>query len=221
MSMPPDLTSAIQAAHVALSNDPHQHLELRYRQPILAALGPKMDASRTDGGPGYQRRTYLDLLTVKRVLPLWQAIWPSNTLPQQATAQAEKLLRGAPAQRDAAYQDIREYWGVFSDFNTEENPQDAKESMVLFAAIKALCRATYDMSFDPAQPPAEIKPGQFMLDGQVGPFNRDAAFDASVAAANGLPWDSTSSPQRRRAFWEWWLREAVPAAWESVPESGR
>lgn len=221
MGMPTQLGSAIQAAQAALSNDPNSHLELRHRQPIMAAMGPKMDTSRTNGGGGYQRRTHLDLLTVRHVLPLWQALWPNNHTPQDLLSQADGLRGGTQAQRDAAYQDIRECWTVFNDFNTEENPNDAKESMVLFAAIKTLCRATYDMSFDPALPPREIKPGQFMLDGQIGPLSREAAFDASVAAANGLPWDPTSSPSQRRAYWEWWLREAVPAAWNAVPDDGQ
>jgi hypothetical protein len=44
---------------------------------------------------------------------------------------------------------------------------------------------------------------------------------ALVAAAGifaGPLWARAFDPERRRAFWPWWLGAALPAAWDAVPE---
>lgn len=40
---------------------------------------------------------------------------------------------------------------------------------------------------------------------------RDTA-SAAVLAEAGAPWLDYSDPQKRLAFWEWWLLEALPAS---------
>jgi len=52
----------------------------------------------------------------------------------------------------------------------------------------------------------------------IDPWSSDAARDAAAAFA-GPVWEQPSSDrEKRREFWSWWLREAVPAAWRAVPE---
>lgn len=41
---------------------------------------------------------------------------------------------------------------------------------------------------------------------------------ACIAFAGGSVVHNETSPEQVSAFWKWWLREAVPKAWESVPE---
>jgi len=47
----------------------------------------------------------------------------------------------------------------------------------------------------------------------------DSSFFAAAAYAGGAVWDSDSDSLKRREFWEWWLNEAVPMAWDSEPDS--
>jgi hypothetical protein len=54
------------------------------------------------------------------------------------------------------------------------------------------------------------------VDDQVSPEEHDGSYMASVALAGGSPWTPGSDPARRREFWQWWLREAVPAAWRAA-----
>jgi hypothetical protein len=48
-----------------------------------------------------------------------------------------------------------------------------------------------------------------VLDGD--PYAWTASFAASVAAAGGATWEvGIGSPERRRAYWLWWLTDAIP-----------
>jgi hypothetical protein len=49
--------------------------------------------------------------------------------------------------------------------------------------------------------------------------DRDAAFYAVCAEAGGPLWYKWQDALKRRAFWEWWLGEAVPAAYRRAQES--
>ncbi|HBE21460.1 MAG TPA: hypothetical protein DDW51_28675 [Cyanobacteria bacterium UBA11367] len=49
----------------------------------------------------------------------------------------------------------------------------------------------------------------------------NASFFAACAYANGPVWQiksGKSDSTKRQEFWEWWLTQAVPAAWEAVRE---
>lgn len=45
---------------------------------------------------------------------------------------------------------------------------------------------------------------------EVDPQEWDACFFASLAIAGGAVWDGAGDPVRRRAFWQWYLDEAIP-----------
>jgi Immunity protein Imm5 len=212
MSTPPPISQVINDSLAAVRADAHHHLELGARQTVLAALGPALDPSVPFGGRGHQRRTMLDITTVQHILPLWQAVWPDDDSPQEVLAEADHALRGTASAEEDVRSSILWLWTVFDDFTLDDGDQHPSQSLVLFAAIKALCRAFNDQGFDPTR----IDPRA--TDGHTPPRSTDAAFDASVAYADGVPWDQTSHDARRLEFWEWWLTQAVPAAWEAVPE---
>jgi immunity protein Imm5 of predicted polymorphic toxin system len=212
MSTPSPIARVINASLAAVRADAHHHLELGPRQTVLAALGPALDPSLPFGGRGHQRRTLLDIATVQHILPLWQAVWPDDDSPQEVLAEADHALRGAAGTADEVRSRILWLWTVFDDFSLDDEDQHSSQSLVLFASIKALCRAFNDQGFDPTR----IDPRA--TDGHIPPRSTDAAFDAAVASADGVPWDETSNGARRLEFWEWWLTQAVPAAWAAVPE---
>jgi hypothetical protein len=43
-----------------------------------------------------------------------------------------------------------------------------------------------------------------------------AEFWACVARSGGAPWESGSDAHKRGEYWEWWLDEALPAAYALV-----
>jgi hypothetical protein len=53
---------------------------------------------------------------------------------------------------------------------------------------------------------------QYDLDAE----EQDTAFLASLAFGGGDEGEAAYRPELRRDFWQWYLDEAVPAAWRSV-----
>jgi len=46
--------------------------------------------------------------------------------------------------------------------------------------------------------------------------SHDGPLYACAAYSGDLPWGKRSDPVKRREFWDWWLREAAPAAYDCV-----
>jgi hypothetical protein len=86
--------------------------------------------------------------------------------------------------------------------------------LIGYAANRVLYQAFCDSGFDPE------KAGEVLSDEDLSPYYMDASYLSSVAAAGGFPSQKEADPAKRLEFWEWWLSEAVPQAWDSVPEQG-
>lgn len=216
MTLSTGLEQAIQAGLAAMQRDPGLHLDRPFRQAIYAALGPRVDYSFPGGGAGHIRRTHLDRLASQHVLPIWDTVWPSVHLPREILALADQALFASQAERDTARRELGYYVSEADDFEQADQNQHPFEGGVLRAAIKTLSRAVSEVSFDPTHPDLATR------DQQTDYNDWDTAFYAAAASSLSVPWRSDAAGNaRRRAFWEWWLREAVPAAWESVPEGGR
>lgn len=72
--------------------------------------------------------------------------------------------------------------------------------------------AAYRISVDDQEYELDQAPDPYYYDAE------DPARDAAYAASSGAPFNKPSDPARRREFWTWWLREAVPtAAFSAVP----
>ncbi|GAA1843617.1 hypothetical protein GCM10009687_06500 [Asanoa iriomotensis] len=50
-------------------------------------------------------------------------------------------------------------------------------------------------------------------EGEVDSEDWEASYFASIALAGGAVWEKAADPTRRRAFWLWYLRDAVPASY--------
>lgn len=75
-----------------------------------------------------------------------------------------------------------------------------------FAAVCAVTTALNDEVF------GVTELDDLRSDRELDPYEWDASFYASIAYAGGASWESQSSAQKRRAFWEWYLNEGVPIA---------
>ncbi|NJK69605.1 MAG: hypothetical protein HC941_26545 [Microcoleus sp. SU_5_3] len=82
------------------------------------------------------------------------------------------------------------------------------------AAAQALNTAIEDEIFDPDGIDYNLTDNQ-------DTEGNDASFFAACACANGPIWQiksGKSDSSKRQEFWEWWLMQAVTAAWEAVKE---
>jgi hypothetical protein len=86
-------------------------------------------------------------------------------------------------------------------------------SYVGYSAAQALGVALYDEFFDSTQV------NYTLIDSDIDEHEQDTAFYAACAAAGGPIWSPNTDSIKRRAFWEWWLMDAVPTAWEAFPDS--
>jgi len=141
------------------------------------------------------------------VLPIWERIWLDDDRPHRLLAAADRVVAGHPpdptardesARLRASLDDILSLGG------------DLTPLYAAYSAGRALVTALDDEDFDPAH----LDPT--LTDASCDAYTVDAAFWAATATAAGSIWEPASSPTRRRAFWEWWLDEAVPTAWQAV-----
>ena len=78
-----------------------------------------------------------------------------------------------------------------------------------YAACRALAVALYDETFSRSDTGAEPHWSE--------PYLLDPAEHASAAYAGGHPGDPSSDPEKRRAYWLWYCRHAVPGVLSAAP----
>lgn len=194
--LPEVLEAALRQAHEVLARDPRGDLPRGHREAIWAALG-----ARDEGGR--RRRAILGIEAVGQVLPEWERVWPRDRMPHQLLAQAAAVLDGS-ADRARALDDLNRAFTALD--NLVISSREKIPAGVGYGAARALATALDDEVFDPSTVRLE------RTDADVDPYEHDPGYLAAVVRAGGPPWDPDSSSTRRREFWEWWLREAVPAA---------
>ena len=106
---------------------------------------------------------------------------------------------------DAASARAGDFWTEMDNLMIHEQ-QNQAPLIAGYAADCVVSVALFDESFDPDNPHDNTQ------DEDLDPYEWDAAYYAAMVYAGGASWNEASSPARRREFWEWYLREAVPAA---------
>lgn len=203
MSIPDILAERIRAGLEQVREHPRHELDLAQRDAILAAMGLRDPRATLDSHEGKRRRAVLAVLTARHVLPIWQRAWPMSDSPQTAIAAAEALLRSSA--------DVSDPYAVIERCQVEIEQvmrEDHVSACSGRSAVQALVVAVEDEFFDPA-----------VADGETGSGAQDEYEDddtatlASTAYAGGSASNPASDPELRQKFWEWWLTEAVPAAY--------
>ena len=200
--LPADRRGVLRQAEEALDASEHGELPLAHRRRIWEALGQAPEGGH--GSPGHRRRTILDLITVEHVKPLWDRTYPSDGTVEELIDAARQVLddRHPPEWADEL-QSRR--WVEITDRMGEDHQLVA--GYVGTAACCALSTAAHDKSYADLPPDTD--------DYDVDSEDWDASFLAAMAAAGGEVGDPDASDGRRREFWKWYLREAVPAAWNA------
>jgi hypothetical protein len=207
MTLSTELIAAIQNASSALSTNTDGELILPERKQIWRAMGDLLvEGNRAIKGIGLKRRTKLARLCVQKVLALWDEVWPYDDGPRQMLITADQYLNGA-IDYDVAWERKNTYWSKLDNLIYEGNHLTIVN--VGFAAVKVVTTALVDEIFDPQDPEENIS------DESLDPYQWDASLYASAAYAGGFAWEEQSDKLRRREFWQWYLIEAVPSAWEA------
>jgi|GEM_PF-980021 len=226
MVLPAVVTQQIEKALIALQIHPQQTLMPIERLAIYDAFGFRSNLQE-------QRvRAYLALITAQRVLPLWQVAFPSDDMPKRMLVLAEGVLRRT-VDTEVAAREMADAW--------YHHPQSGdSEEYVLWhiycageAALNAVSEALgknplaeriQDYTSANHKDPIYIKDAETITDNDLVYGVADTASSAAIAYAgridggDGYLIDSPSDPEKRREFWEWWLTEAIPQAWELAAE---
>jgi hypothetical protein len=164
-------------------------------------------------GGGRRERTKLATLSVEKVLPLWQSLFPRDQTPCQALDLVDRILAGAISTQ-IAQKEMRRLW-THCDNLAWRYTDRQHAVMVGYGAIQSVREALSEKHFGCEQV------SDTTIDMDVDPYDHDSAFCAAIAYSGGPPWEKNSNSQKRLEFWTWWLTCAVCAAVSvGAPEAG-
>ena len=206
MALPRELDQVIYGGLQALASNANGELVLRFRRKIWRAFGPVvLDGKKAVIGDALIRRTRLAHRCASQVLPIWYQAFQGDNNPERMLTTAQRYLRG-DISWDAAWEIKNRSWSKLDDLINEGKHLNAVYTG--YSAANVITTALSDERF--ALP--EVKAAQ--LDDDLDPYEWDASFCASIAYANGAPWDDQSNKERRREFWKWYLSAAIPEIWK-------
>lgn len=167
----------------------------------------------------------LSIITAKFVLPIWQQAMPLHpnenpsedesasydNLPEYLLELAEGLLTGR-VDIETAVRAAGDYWYVMGNIGEDElRPRGVASAIKAYyageASLMALNETLSGSMFD------TIRGWESYTDDTLG-YAHDSASAAVKAYSGTNPWTSVDF-QKRLEFWEWWLTEALPIAWEA------
>jgi hypothetical protein len=187
------VTVDVERALAVLESRADGHLPLAERRRLRATWGFDAD--------GRRRRVALDRRVAEHVLPRFDAERPGDGRPRTMLDLADAVLDGDVDREDAIVDAV----GAFNDFD-DLRDEDVSEPAIYAALSATRVVGTAGWDAEPAQ--LEDPRDDDALDADQW----DAAFLASLAVAPSLPWMSAPGDvEPRRAFWRWYLSEAVPA----------
>ena len=171
-----------------------------------------------DDEVSYQHRIRLKMACVRHVLPVWYRGFPDDQRVEDMIALTQDLMDRRITDVDQAQEYAESLLvGVIDDVNasaTEVEPGLLKpdattetSSFVADAASHAVFSACY------RDPDMDLwEEFDDMVDDELLPDSLESSYSCASAAAGALNWmpvEQTDVPARR-AFWTWYLDEAIP-----------
>jgi Immunity protein Imm5 len=192
--VPEELADRVAAALHTLDARADGHLPLPVRRAVRVALGA--------GETGHRRRFALARRCAESVLARWLHERPDDGRPDELIALAARVLAGE-ADGERASRTAVDFATDVYDLLDEEISEPALNAAM--AADRLITAARWD---DDGERLDEAHD-----DEDVDAFEWETAFYASMAGAPSLPKMGVAAhAEPRRAFWRWYLEEAVPAA---------
>lgn len=208
-----ELAKLVETGLNLISEHPFHHLELGIREGIYLQLGPQ------GSNLGYKRRVALANIVLDKIIPLWNSIWPASGLLEPMMERFVKLKGNCtPEEREDILVSFDEDWEQVISFIEKNKITDLKhrnhyfaESVTGLAVVQALAIAGCDIFMTNEEPCIDRK--DEISDFRYSELHFYAAFAYAGGAPYKLPHFESGNPQKYKAFWEWWLFEALPHAW--------
>ena len=216
MALPTSAQALCDQLLELMRNDPDHHITPLQRHELLQIL----DVPDVPSPVLNRFRGWLGIMTARYVLPIWQATLPiwseippdlpdNNLLPERLITLAESVVAGT-TDLQHAWQEANEQWYIVGNIGDSFTAFRDDIPLNVYYACDAALRALYETlntDFLDQMPEHADSTDATLLDEW-----RDSASSAVVAYAGG----GEVEPEdilKRRLFWEWWLQEALPAAW--------
>jgi hypothetical protein len=153
---------------------------------------------------GQLARKWLAIITARRVLPVWQHTRPHDNLAIHVLTIAERVCN-QEIQIEIAQEEAGKYWEEL-----EQLGNGAIRPYHGFFAGQACIQALFEvLGRDPFEG-IELLPDEFKHS-DLDPWCSDTAIWAEVALTDPGPFVD-SDDFKRKEFWTWWLKDAIPMA---------
>jgi immunity protein Imm5 of predicted polymorphic toxin system len=199
--LPEDIAARVDRAHKVLESRPDGRLPLPERRAIRELFGPWQAEPDADALPGLRRRYALSRASAEHVLPVWKAEAPDDEKPERMLALADAVLERRVDARTAIDESQRvsvEIGDLAGDGQISQSANAAGQAAC--TTVVAAAAGDYGEDVPPDTDDNDLEPDEW-----------EAEFEASFAVTDYPNQD----PEDLRAYWRWYLDEAVPAAWQS------
>ena len=211
--VPTPLREVLEQAHHAMQQHPQHALLPIYRYKIYQAM------REAAGSHADRVRVQLALLSARKVLPIWYEQRPNDPWPEQLMATAESIVQGHASKEAGFALAQRAFDRVVALGSEWRGPGTAEINEYAQSAAEAAVQALYEASgIFHLSKPQDARENETNAD--LDPWSSDPALWAEMAYTGGV-WDPASDLQRREEFWEWWLFEAIPQAWQKGRGAGQ
>ena len=175
-------------------------LGIAQRQRIWVAMNDPDDPEAS-----YRHRTYLKIACVRHVQHYWDRTFPSNPGVEEMLALTQALIdrkadpKRAEKQAEDFFDDIMAHTDVTPDLEPAIRVADAASGTAMTACYR---NPDYDIA-DGTEDDDELLPASL-----------EPSYSCASAAAGGMNWQPAEELdiEARRAFWTWYLDEAIPWA---------
>ena len=190
----------VERGRVELAASSEGILSLKQRTRIWVAMDDPDDPEAS-----YRHRTYLKIACVRHVQHYWDRTFPSNPGVEEMLALTQALIdrkadpKRAEERADEFFDDIIVRTDVTPDLEPAIRVADAASKTV----FSACCR---NPDYDTAEDEDD--------DDELLPDALEPSYSCASAAAGGMNWQPAEELdiEARRAFWTWYLDEAIPWA---------
>ena len=192
------LATQIKIAQVKVGGDSKGILSIGARMRFWEAM---VDANQPEAS--YRRRTYLDMLCVRKVQYIWEQTFRGRPDIDEMLSLAASLTENRVDVDDAKRSAYRFFQSLGNDATNPDNDQaifvaNAAQHMVISACHRD---------------PYYVIDEELEDDDELLPDSLDCSYACACAVAGGMNWRPADEVdvEARRAFWMWYLNEAIPS----------
>ena len=196
------LAAEIKIAATEVGVDSKGILSIGARMRLWEAM---IDANQPEAS--YRRRTYLDMLCIRKVQYIWEQTFRGRPDIDEMLSLAASLTENRVDADDAERSAYRFFQSLGNDAT---NPENDKAIFVANAAQHMVISACH-------RDPYYVIDEELEDDDELLPDSLDCSYVCACAVAGGMNWRPADEVdvEARRAFWLWYLNEAVPSVLEN------